>query len=155
MFSFSRTTNFALVREILTNEHVYRWIVDDFGPPPAQYQPPEHDAIWYVLGQDGDHLLGLWMFVPQNAVCWEFHIALLPHHGYQRAREATIALFEWIWEETMCVRIVGSVPKCNPFARKLAHDTGMRFVGVNKRSFQKYGTLHDQILFGISRPRQE
>jgi hypothetical protein len=103
MLTFERTTDYNLIRAIMTHPRVYPAVSDDASPAAADFWPVQHPSFWYVLARDrycGYSVdLGLWLFVPQNAVCWEVHTCLLPKHGYRRAREAARELAGWIWGE--------------------------------------------------------
>jgi RimJ/RimL family protein N-acetyltransferase len=99
---------------------------------------------------DGGELLGLWMFTPQNAVCWEIHTCLLPCAWGRRAGEAARRMAEWVWANTPCRRLVTAIPAYNRLALRFAEAAGMRRWGLNERSFLKHGELQDQILLGLS-----
>jgi hypothetical protein len=103
---------------------------------------------------DGEELLGLWMFVPQNSVCLEVHTCLLPGHGFRRSRVAAKEAAEWIWANTNCQRIFTNVPVFNVIAKRFAEAAGMAEFGVNEASFIKDGKLHDQVQLGMSRPKE-
>jgi RimJ/RimL family protein N-acetyltransferase len=134
----------------MTDPAVWPWIGDDFSPAREDFRPIEHPGIWYVIVRDQAELLGLWMFVPQNAVCWEVHTCLLPSHGVKRGRQAAREMARWIWQNTPCRRIVTNVPRFNRAALLFARAAGMQEFGVNPRSYQKGGELHDQVLLGLS-----
>jgi RimJ/RimL family protein N-acetyltransferase len=152
---FERTENLELVRRILTHPRIWPHISDDGSPPPEQFEPPDHPAIWHVLAWDGDELLGLWLLVPHNSVCWEVHTALLPHAWGERARRAARAFLAWLWRETPCRRLITAVPASNRLALRFAEAAGMRIWGVNEKSFLRGGRLEDQILLGLSPPEKE
>lgn len=141
-----------LVREIITLPAIWRSAADDFGGDSGQFEPPDHPAIWYVLGRDGEELLGLWMFMPENSICWDVHTCLLPSAYGPVSREATSKMVAWIWENTPCQRIVTKVPVFNRLAMALAKDVGLVEYGRNPKSFLKGGVLHEQVLLGISAP---
>ena len=152
MIHFERSTDYALIRGILTHKSVFPHLCDDFSPAAVDYRPIESDAIWYLVAWDGNALLGLWMLVPQNGICWEIHTALLPHAWGDRAHRAAIAVQDWIWQNTPCRRIVTNVPTDNRVAYRFAIAAGMEVYGTNEASFLKNGRLQDQICLGISRP---
>jgi hypothetical protein len=152
MINFERSFDYELVRQIITHPRLYPHLSDDHSPPPDEYQPQRHPAIWYVIVRDDDELLGLWMFVPQNGVCWEVHTALLPCAWGERGQLAARLLPTWIWHASHCRRIVTNVPVTNRLALHFAYQAGMRVFGVNEASYQKNGVLHDQVMLGISKP---
>lgn len=153
MIVFERTRNYELAREILTHPKIWPFISDDASPPVEDFQPVAHDAFWYVLAHYGDTLLGLWMFVPQNGVCYEVHTALLPVAWGLLGQSAARALPAWIWENTPCRRIVTNVPSSNRLALHFALKAGMKIYGVNEASYLKDGVLRDQVCLGLSKPR--
>jgi len=160
VIAFSRSTDYDLIRQILTHSRVYDKISDDYSPRREEYRPIEHEAIWYVLARDYDEqsgefdLLGLWMFHPQNGICWEVHTALLPIAYGVPGRLAAQLLPPWIWEHTPCRRIVTNVPSTNRLALRFAIAAGMKIFGINRASYLKGGKLCDQICLGISAPQE-
>lgn len=148
--TFERTTDYDLIREIVTHPKLYSWLTDDFSPPPRDYRPPEHPAIWYLLVKEGETRLGLFMAAPLNGVLFELHTCLLPPAWGGKSREALRSVIQWIFENTPCRRIVTHVPRDNRLALKLAADVGLERIGVNRNSFLKNGKLLDLILFGAS-----
>ena len=154
MIRFERTHSMDLVRKVMCHPMLYPHLIDDGCPPPEEFYPHDVPTFWYVTVYDDDELLGLWMFTPQNAVCWEVHTCLLPCSWGIRAREAAQRMATWIWNHTQCRRIVTTVPSRNRLALRFAEDAGMRQFGVNEKSFLKDGKLQDQILLGLS-PQEE
>jgi RimJ/RimL family protein N-acetyltransferase len=159
MIHFERSFDYELIRQILTHPKIYDHISDDGSPAREEYQPIEHEAIWYVIVRDvreeGEDLLGLWMFTPQNAVCWEVHTALLPCAWGPAGQRAARLLPEWIWANTPCRRIVTNVPETNRLALHFAAKAGMKVYGVNRQSWMKDGVLCDQICLGLSKSETE
>jgi len=149
--TFERTKDYELVRQIVTHPDIYPFVSDDYSPAPNDYKPFESDSIWYVLAKDGDELLGMWSFVPDNAICWQVHTCLLPTAGGKRAKRAAKEMAEWIWQNTTCLRLVTNVPDYNRQASIFARWAGMVEFGRNPKSYMKTGILHDQILLGISK----
>ena len=155
MIAFERTRNYDIVRRVMTHPQIWPHISDDGSPSHQDYRPPEGEHIWYVLAWDnGEELLGLWMFHPQNAICWEVHTCLLPNAWGERAYTAARALPEWIWRHTPCRRIVTNVPSSNRLALRFALRAGMTIFGCNKASYLKHGRLCDQLCLGLSKPEE-
>jgi len=150
---FARTQDMGLVREIMTIPAIYRAISDDSRPPIEQYEPPDHPAIWYLLAYDGDDLLGLWVLVPENSICWDVHTCLLPLALGVKGRSVAAArgAIQWVWKNTDCRRLVTKVPAFNRLALRFSRESGMKEYGLNPKSYLKDGALHDQILLGVSR----
>ena len=158
MIAFERSFDYELIRSILTHPRLWKYLSDDYSPAPGDFYPQEHPSIWYVIVRDvhekGADLLGLWMFVPQNGVCWEVHTALLPCAWGERGQLAARLLPMWMWYASHCRRIVTNVPASNRLALHFAYRAGMKVFGVNEASYLKNGVLLDQVMLGISRPDQ-
>jgi len=152
--TFERTTDYALIKRIVTDKSVYPFVSDDYSPAPKDYEPIKSDAVWHVLVRDGEEVLGLWIIIPQNAVCWEIHTCLLPNAYGERAKRAGKQVVQWIWDNTTCLRLVTNVPEYNRLAHKFAKAAGMIEYGRNPKSYMKTQILHDQILLGMSKPCQ-
>ena len=150
MYQFKRLDDYEIIRETITNPRIYRWLTDDTSPEREQFKPIESDLIWYIGAYRDGKYLGLWMFVPQNGICWEVHTCLLPQAWGESAMAAK-ELANWIWVNTPCQRIITNVPTYNKLARILAVNTGFKQFGINEKSFLKNGTLHDQLVLGLSK----
>lgn len=152
--TFERTFDFDLVRWIITHKRVYAGVKDDFSPAPSDYPVATHPGIWYVLVKEKTKLLGMFVFIPENAICWEVHTCLLPEGRGSKAIEAARGVADWIWANTTCQRIVTKIPQSNKLANLLAVNAGMSTYGVNPRSIQRGGRLEHQYLLGLSRPEE-
>ncbi len=153
MIHIERSQDYALIRGIMTHPRVYPHLRDDASPAAADFQPIESEALCYLVAWDANELLGLWLLVPLNAVCWEIHTALLPNAWGDRARRASDVMLAWVWGNTPCRRIVTHVPADNRLAYHFALAAGMHVFGIDEQSFLKGGRLLDQICLGINRPR--
>lgn len=168
MLLFERTHDYALLRAIATHPRVWEALADDATPSRDEWHPTEHEAYCYVLvrgpkrqiedasttgplGQDGDEVLGFFLLVPQNAVCWEIHTCLLPCAWGAKARDAAAGIVRWLWAHTNAQRLVTNVPASNRLALRFALRAGMTEYGRNPNSYLKRGQLEDQILLGLSR----
>jgi RimJ/RimL family protein N-acetyltransferase len=149
--TIARTSDMALVRSILTWPSLYDWHSDDGSPAREDYDPPQSDAIWYILARDRAVILGIWMLVPQNAIEYEVHTCLLPGHGYKRGRAAAKEAIAWAFANVPhCRRLITKVPAYNRLAYRFAIDAGFELIGIDKQSFLKRGNLLDQAILGLS-----
>lgn len=149
--SFERTADYALVKHVITHPKIWPHAVDDFACSPEQWEPTQSELVWYVLVKDGAEVLGLFMLVQENAICWKVHTCLLPTAWGQRAKLAAREGVQWVWTNTPCLRLVTDVPEYNTLALRFAHMGGMTQFGVNLKSYMKSGRLQDVILLGISK----
>ncbi len=149
--TFERTSDYELVREIVTNPLTYDHVSDDGSPSREEYRPIESDSIWYMLVKDEDEMLGCFIFVPQNVACYEVHTCLLPTAWGSRAHTAAIGVREWMFQHSPAMRIVTNVPENNRLALHFAKHAGLEMYGVNQKSYLKGGVLYDQIMLGVSK----
>lgn len=135
---------------MITDPSVWDKATDDFAPPVDQFQPNANPDIWWVSVFGGPVFMGLLMFYPDNTICWQSHSCLLPAAWGQAAvigREAV----RWLFANTSARRITAAIPAYNRLAISMAKRSGLVEFGRNPLSFQKRGTLHDQILLGVSK----
>lgn len=150
---FARTQDYTHIRSILTHPRVFNHISDDGSPKIADYQPPQHETISYILAHDSQELLGLFMFHPTiSSSCLEVHTCLLPTVGRARAQQVVRELALWIWPRIAQRVILTHVPAYNKPAAALARAAGFKAWGRLPRAFRKFHRDHDLILMGLSRP---
>lgn len=148
---FHRTRDYKLIGEIMRHKAIYRHISDDFSPAAEQFRPIESDGLFYLLVKEDKEVLGLFLFHPENHICWKVHTCLLPKTWGEKAKQAGIGAREWIFANTPCQRIVTDVPVINRLALKFAIACGFERFGFNPSSFKKNGVLQDQVLLGVSK----
>ncbi len=150
---FERTRDEQLIRAIATHPKVWPTLGDDLVSDPSKWNPVLHEGIWYVLAEEEGYRVpcGMFIFFPENSVCWQIHICMLPQF-WGRAARAAKEVFVWLWAHTSCLRITGSIPLWNESAIHCALRAGMKPFGVNQHSSLKGARLHHQLLLGISKP---
>jgi RimJ/RimL family protein N-acetyltransferase len=150
MITITRTFDDALIKKIVTHPEVYPWLSDDGSPAAENWQPTPSQAIYYVLAEFDGEPVAVFMFTPQNSVCYEGHSALLPKIWGQGA-EIAVMVQRWLFENSPAQRIVGNAPAFNERALYYAQKAGMRRYGLNPKSYLKNGVLYDQVLVGVSK----
>lgn len=120
---------------------------DDFAPAPEDYQPP--NGYW-LSARDSNEELGVALFVPHNYARWEAHLAMVCRG--KAALAAVRLMFAHVFSDTPCRRIIAAIPAHNRKAILFARWLGMEQTGLDRRSFLYNATLHDLVLFGISKP---
>lgn len=153
-FAFHRSTDWPLIRQIMTHPRVWPHISDDYSPAPADFQPNPDPGLCYVVVEDGPVTLGLFLLEPHGGVHAEVHTCLLPAGWIRDSREIARQAMAWLWANCPQVeRLTTTVPRNNSLALRFAQALGMVEYGVNPKSFQKGGVLVDQTLLGMCRPR--
>lgn len=150
--TFERSTDYELIRLIITHPRIWPHVGDDNAGSPEDFQPIEHSSVWYVVVRDLDELMGCWILVPENSICYDLHTCLLPNAWGPKATRAARELLSWVWTNTPARRLITRVPATNRLALRYAKRAGMLEYGLNPLSWLKGGILHDQALLGMSRP---
>lgn len=151
MLHFERTTDYKLIKSIVTHPRVYQHVSDDFAMPPEDWEPTQHELIWYLLVKEGEEVLGLFTIIPHNAICWDVHTTLLPTAWGPKGRKAAREALRWMFTNTDCKRLTTEVPDYNSLALRFAEAAGMKKYGYNPESFQKGGKIQGMTLLGISK----
>jgi hypothetical protein len=148
---FRRITDFEDVRRILTSRETYYAMGDDFIAPHEEFQVNQHPDIWYVGAHNETGVFGLFSLCPENRVCWQVHVVMLPWATKQEKWNAARELPGWLAKNTECKRLTAAVPSTNwPALIYGTHGIGLQYVGKQPRSFMKGGHLQDLILLGLS-----
>jgi len=154
---FHRETNLDAVRAILTNPKIYPMMGDDFVPPREEFIPNDHPEIRYIIARNADYRrIGLFTLIPQNKICWEIHVAMLPKAPAFERWSAARQLIDWLRANTECQRLTASVPANNkPAIHYGVQGLGMYICGRQERAFQKNGKLEDLVILGRSLREQK
>lgn len=144
------TQDLQLVQRIITDPRIYSHVSDDCSPKPEDYQPPA--GAVYLLVQDGDELLGCFIFHPHTVTVWEVHTCLLPNAWGDRAKESAALAAQWVWQTLPCTRLITNVPDCNRLAYRFALEAGMEPFGTNPDAYLKNGKLYAMHMLGLTRP---
>ena len=147
--SFEITTDYALVKTIVTHPKIYPRISDDGSPTPELWEP--HPGCTYLLVRDNEMAVGVFAFVPHNVICVEIHTCLLPLVWGPKAAEIAPKMLTWVWKNTSWERIITNVPDNNRAALRFSKLAGLVEYGYNPNSFKKSGKLYGQTLLGVSR----
>lgn len=150
---YYRTHDYASVRNILTHEEVFPFIGDDYSPfDPEEFEVNEDPRIWYVMARTSSfQRVALFSLIPQNHICWEVHVVILPGTGTTERWNAARELIPWLKYKTECERLVAQVPAGNrPAIVYGTHGLGLRYVGRHSKAFMKNGELQDLVLLGRS-----
>lgn len=150
--TFERTRDWALIKSIVTHPAIYPHVSDDFAATPEEWKATQDEGIWYIAVYEGEEVLGLFILIPQNAICWDIHTCMLPKSYGNLAWNAGLGVLQWLWKNTPCKRVVTHVPDYNRVALSFAKRCGLVCYGINPNSYMKRGKLHNSILLGISKP---
>lgn len=128
------------------------WVpsTDDGSPSKELSFPLMEESNYWLEVKDQEITMGVFLFSPQNFVCYEIHSMLLPASRGKGVACGKVAA-DWIFSNTPCSRVVASIPSFNKIAAAAAKRGGMKQFGINENSFLKNGVLYDQTLFGITK----
>jgi RimJ/RimL family protein N-acetyltransferase len=153
VFTFEPSSDWPLIKRIMTDPRVWPHISDDFSPEPENFRPVENPALCYVLVKDEHRPIGLFLLHPHNGCHVEVHTCLLPAAWVRGSREIARQAVAWLWGNCPQIeRLTTNVPQNNSLALRFAQALGMVEYGVNPQSFKKGGKLMDQTLLGMNRP---
>src|SRR5215472_3517947 len=148
--SLARTLDYDLVREILTHPDIFDLMRDDCCPAAENFAVNTHAAIRYLKATSGGRELpfGLFALFPENAVCWDLHVAMLQWAKTSEKWQAAKALIPWLAKNTICESLVLAAPAWNKSVIMYGvHGIGMRYAGRFKKAFVKGGEFHDLVLY--------
>lgn len=143
---YESTEDADYVTRCITDPSVWRMSSDDrmLGVNPKLLFIKKNSDFWLKTPH------GILIGKPVNGITYDCHIALLPEAA-GIAVDICKGAIKWMFNNTKCLRLVASVPEYNKLAIRLARESGMELMGINKKSFLKNGILFDQLMFGISK----
>lgn len=140
-----------VIERILTEPAVYRRITDDYSVPVEYFRLPQSGGFRYALAMVDTRAAGALVLAQRSGVCYEVHFAMLPEFWGEAARRVAEEAPGWIFRETPCRRLVAEIPACNPAAMRMARLAGMKECGRHAQAWQKWGRMHDVVVFGLSK----
>ena len=98
----------------------------------------------------GGKLVGAFILNAWNFICYEAHGGIDPD-SYGEGLEICRAFGVSVFEDTPALKLVCIVPSYNRLMCKCLEKCGLNQEGTIKKSFLKWGRLHDQILYGVTK----
>lgn len=145
---YEQTDDMNFVTDCLTEPSVWRLGSDDtFGivDPDLFFVDQKINFLWLRCGE-----YGLLIGEPRNTVTIEAHVALMPNARGNSVDICKGAL-KWVFDNTEYSCVTASIPEFNKLAIRLANKVGMGFIGIQRKSFMKRGTLYDQHFFSLNK----
>lgn len=141
-----RTHDMRLVAGILSHPAIFPHIHEDGVTEP---DPIDHEGFHWLLVDDGEPA-GVFLAHARSAHCYEIHTCLLPRIWGSGAKAAASAVLDHLFNVIGCKKVVTNVPAPNRAALRFAKASGLQVEGINRASYMLNGTLHDQIMLGIT-----
>ena len=108
------------------------------------------ETIYFLIGiNEINEKIGIFVGHPWNSICYEAHTLILPEFRGEETVKIAKEAIRWMFDNTLCKKIVTHVPTFNQKAYALAIKVGGKLEGINKKSFLKFNKLYDQYLFGF------
>ena len=142
------------INALMRCSSIYPYIIDDGCPEnPEDFDASGaigKDGIHYIGWFDGDHLVGLWIFLRWSAAMFQGHVCLLPNFRGKRGIDSSAIAVQWMFDNTPCRKIMALVPEESKAVIGLVRSMGFAREGRLRKSFLKDGRLFDEIVFGYS-----
>lgn len=143
----SSAEDMNVIAKIFNHPKVYEWVTDDTTDLP--FVPGAHEM--YLV--DGENQGAVRIDKLTGTTCM-VHIATLPEMRC-RTGQFVKECVAWVFGNTIYSKIVSLAPVSNRAAVVFAKRCGFKEEGRITQSFLKNWTLHDQIVFGLSKYDKE
>ena len=147
-FKAVRTEDIFLISSILTHPSIFPHICDDGC---HQITNLVHPSLFWITVYDDEELLGMFFSHPHNTATYESHTCILPNAYGTRAIQAAHTYMSWMFQNTVCQKLITNVPDYNKLAMRFARNVGGVLEGCNRKSFLKNKVLMDQHIYGITK----
>lgn len=141
-----RTFDPEEIKTIICDEWIYDRVSEDFTPEAHEFEPPVRRDHTYLVDEE---LNGLFILHPINSITQEVHVHVLDR---EKAMEFGEAVINWAWSNMKFNKMVAQIPEIYPDVARFAEKNGFVKEGVNRQSYLKNGTIHDQYYYGLVRP---
>jgi len=144
----------AFADKVIKHQAIYPFCSDDGTPPSheismaAYLAQPEIACLKPVINGKS---VGMFVFVPFNAITYEVHAGTLPRFRGQRTLEGGQEAVAWMFAHTPCRKVVALIPVVNQPALNLARKLGFVREGRLSQSFLLNGKQVDQMIMGINK----
>lgn len=150
--TFELTTDYELVRSLLTEPRCYARMRNDEAPNPEELQVGGFAGVRYVIGLDGKVPVAVFMLIGSKSKA-VVHFCMSPHK-WGDTEPIAIEFLEWAWKNTRLIWLKGPVPSYNRMALRLALAAGFKPEGIEENVGKKNGKLFDLCWLAIERPRE-
>lgn len=147
VLTFTETHDQQLISAIAKHPSIYGFMGDDNRPEKENWQPFLGEKIKYVVVQDDQETIGMFILVLHTHTKWEAHALMLPSGRGRRAIKAYRQGIEWC-KQNGCRYLFGVIPEDNVGALGVALCGGMEPIGVFKRSVLRGGVMRDECIVG-------
>lgn len=143
------TESYPIVEKIINHPLIRSMSDDDFciGDIPIK----RYDGISWALVKDGEIPVGVFTLISRGSICYEVHTCLLPEVWGKTSEDIGKKFISFVFSNTMCKKIVTSVPDSNRLALRYSKAMSLKEEGINRKSFLRNGVLEDMIMLGITK----
>ena len=150
MININENPNLDIVKKVLTDNSVWDGSSED-GQSIQDFNPIESDRIKYLWIEYNKNTIGVFVLFTESSSAIQAHIAILKGFRFL-AMKCVMALFCFFLELPDCFqKLNAQIPSYNNGCIRLALASGFKQEGVNRMSIKKNGSLHDQIILGLTR----
>lgn len=138
------------VTRIYTSPDIWDRVSDDFTPGRDVIDLTDalRNPNIYILIPDN---IGVFMYHPLNTILYQTHASVLPEFRGKKALEGARATGMWMYQNTLCRKVICLIPHKNYQAMAFARSLGFHKEGVLTKSIMKHGELVDLHCYGIER----
>lgn len=143
------TEDYPLIAKIINHPLIRKMSDDDFciGDIPIK----KYDGVSWILVKDSENPVGVFALISRGSVCYEVHTCLLPKVWGSISEDIGMKLISFVFTNTVCQKIITSVPESNRLALRYAKAMSLKEEGINRKSFLLNGVLEDMIMLGITK----
>lgn len=144
-----RTFDPKVVKSILLRPEIVATIAEDGC---GTFEPDMERNIWLLM-KSGETEVGLYQIERINGITAQIHANVLPEHRKPHSKATGRAALDWVYANLPDIhKIIAVIPTLYPNVRDFTLSFGFLLEGVNRQSYLKDGTIHDQWVLGITRP---
>jgi len=141
----TQTTDPELISRVINHKDVFPWVSDDKTPKP--YDPNMDNGSIFLTDETEKSVIEI---DPLNGIMCQVHMAALPEL-WGNCHHIVIDALIWGFKNTGFMKVLGIIPDCNIFVKKLLVDSGFKKEGMITKAYLKGWKLYDMEIYGITK----
>lgn len=148
-----------MIYETHNPEEIKRFITPDLfdaiSEDGIEYESFEPNLRLGYLLQKTDDFEGMWIMERRNGITYCIHPAIPKEHRGKKAYKAAKEFYKYILDNIDFEKLIAETPVTHRHIKLFALRNGLKVEGTLRKSFKKYGEIHDQWILGITRKEIE
>jgi RimJ/RimL family protein N-acetyltransferase len=140
-----RTRNMDLVKNIITDSSIYKYLMPDNNISVEDFYPVDNDLFYYLLIIEKDNIAGIIFLSPLNNIMYQSHNALFPEF-YGKGVEYCTKALKYIKDNTNIRKLLAFIIEDNKLAKNMLLKCGFKELPMIKNCIKINNKITNEYL---------